>query len=101
MKTFTAMATLTLLTLSACSSEEELKAAQAQVDALQKENTTLKSKAAELEGRFATTNAERDELKSQLERAAAAATALARPNLEAAPPSKLAAKKPARRSRKK
>lgn len=91
MRIFTAIATLILLNFSACGNEEEVKAAQAKVDSLQKENTALKARAAELEGRFAKVTAERDDLKSQLEKAAAAAQAH-----PVAPPPPVAAKKPAK-----
>ncbi len=75
MKIFVAVATMALSALGACGNAEELKAAQAKVESLQKDNTAMKAVVADLNANMGKLTAERDELKAQVDKAAAAAAA--------------------------
>ena len=75
MKIFVLGAAMALSALGACGNAEELKASQAKVETLQKDNLALKGVVTDLNANIGKITAERDELKAQVDKAAAAAAA--------------------------
>jgi hypothetical protein len=81
MKIFVVVAAMAMTAIGACGNADELKAANAKVDALTKENATLKSNLSEATASASKAASERDAFKAEIDKAAAAASAAA-----AAPP---------------
>jgi peptidoglycan hydrolase CwlO-like protein len=94
MKLFAAIGMVVFAALGACGNADELKAAQAKVDTLTKENATLKTAVNELNANIGKANAERDELKGQVDKLTAAAAAP--PPAAAAKPAAKPGAKPAK-----
>ena len=92
MKVLVTMGLVWFSAIGACGNADELKAAQVKVEALQKENASLKGVVTELNGNVSKLSSERDELKAQVEKAATVA---------AAPPPAAPAKTPAKAPAKK
>lgn len=93
MKVFLMVGMVLVGSLAACGNADELKAAQASVESLKKDNAALKSANTAQSANLAKVTAERDELKAAAEKAAAAPPPAPEPAAKPAAKPKATAKK--------